>query len=39
MDLCAHLNIELCDVIAFGDDYNDLDILKAAGHAVVMGSR
>lgn len=38
MDLCAHLNIELCDVIAFGDDYNDLDILKAAGHAVVMGN-
>ena len=35
-DLCRHLDISLSEVIAFGDDYNDLDILKAAGWAVVM---
>ena len=37
-DLCSHLGVSFSDVIAFGDDYNDLDILKAAGHAVVMGN-
>ncbi|SJZ78046.1 Cof-type HAD-IIB family hydrolase [Anaerorhabdus furcosa] len=35
-DLCRHLNITLKDVIAFGDDYNDLDLLMNAGQAIVV---
>lgn len=37
-DLCHKLGLSMSDVIAFGDDYNDLDILTHAGHAVVVAN-
>lgn len=37
-DLCRYLNITLTEVIAFGDDYNDLDILSHSGYAVVVAN-
>lgn len=36
--LCEVLGITMQDVIAFGDDYNDYDILQNSGHAVVMAN-
>ena len=36
--LCAYLNIEQRDVLAFGDSYNDLDMIKWAGTGVAMGN-
>lgn len=35
-DLCDHLSISYEDVIAFGDDYNDLDIMEKAHLAVAV---
>lgn len=37
-DICHQLGLSMDDVIAFGDDYNDLDILTHAGHAVVVAN-
>ncbi|WP_373119067.1 HAD hydrolase family protein [Holdemania massiliensis] len=37
-DLCDYLGVNKSDVIAFGDDYNDLDILTHSGHAVVVNN-
>lgn len=37
-ELAKHLSIPIEDVIAFGDQENDLDMLKAAGTGVVMGN-
>jgi len=34
--LCERLNIDMADVIAFGDGENDIDMLKKVGTAVVM---
>jgi Cof subfamily protein (haloacid dehalogenase superfamily) len=34
--LCAQLNIALEETAAFGDAYNDLEMLRATGHAVAM---
>lgn len=34
--LCQHLHIDIQDTIAFGDAANDIDLLDAAGLAVVM---
>lgn len=34
--LCSHLNIELSQVLAFGDGCNDITMLKAAGTGVAM---
>lgn len=34
--LAAHLNIPLCDTMAFGDYLNDIELLKTAGCAFVM---
>lgn len=34
--LAAHLNIPLCNTMAFGDYLNDTELLKAAGCAFVM---
>ena len=33
-----YFNIPVCDVIAFGDDINDIDMLKTAGIGVAMGN-
>lgn len=33
-----HFNIEISDVIAFGDDTNDIDMIKTAGIGVAMGN-
>ena len=33
-----HLNIKAQDVIAFGDNFNDLDMLQYAGLSVAMGN-
>ena len=35
---CKALNIELKDVIAIGDSFNDIPMLKVVGHSVVMGN-
>ena len=36
--LCGGLGIELKDVMAFGDNYNDLPMLEQAGHPYIMES-
>jgi Cof subfamily protein (haloacid dehalogenase superfamily) len=36
--LCEHLGIEAAQVIAFGDDWNDLTMLQWAGHGVAMAN-
>ena len=36
--LARHLNIDLADVIAFGDDVNDAGMLKLAGTAVAVAN-
>ena len=36
--LCAYLNIDPGDVIAFGDSSNDVSMLRAAGIGVAMGN-
>jgi len=36
--LCEHMNIELNEVIAFGDQYNDISMLEIAGFSVAMGN-
>ena len=34
--LTNHLNIKMKDVIAFGDNHNDIGMLKAAGYGIAM---
>jgi len=36
--LCEHLGIALSDVVAFGDNLNDLELLENAGLGVAMGN-
>ncbi len=36
--LAAHLNIPLNQIAAFGDDYNDIQMLKGCGIGVAMGN-
>ena len=36
--LCAALNVDLKDTLAFGDGTNDLDMIKTAGLGVAMGN-
>ena len=36
--LCQFKGIPLEQVIAFGDNYNDLEMLKTAGTGIVMGN-
>jgi Cof subfamily protein (haloacid dehalogenase superfamily) len=36
--LCEHLGIDAADVVAFGDEYNDHEMLQWAGHGVAMGN-
>ena len=34
---CDHLGLDLSQVVAFGDDYNDLEMIKACGIDVAIG--
>ncbi len=36
--LCAALGVGLGEVMAFGDNYNDLPMLRAAGHPYIMST-
>lgn len=36
--LCKMWNIDMKDVLAFGDNYNDIEMLEAVGHGIVMGN-
>lgn len=36
--LCQILNLELEEVVAFGDNENDLEMLEAAGYGIAMGN-
>lgn len=36
--LAAHLNISTEDIMAVGDSYNDMEMLKSVGHGVAMGN-
>lgn len=36
--LCAALNIDLCDTLTFGDGSNDLDLILTAGTGVAMSN-
>jgi Cof subfamily protein (haloacid dehalogenase superfamily) len=36
--LCDHLDVDRADVVAIGDEYNDHDMLRWAGHGVAMGN-
>jgi len=38
LTLCEHLGLDISNVIAFGDGGNDVDLLKIAGFAVVLGN-
>ena len=35
---CAHLGIDRRDAVAFGDNYNDVEMLEAVGYGIVMGN-
>lgn len=37
-ELCKHLHISLDEVVAFGDDYNDAEMLMRCGIGVAMGN-
>jgi hydroxymethylpyrimidine pyrophosphatase-like HAD family hydrolase len=36
--LCDHLGIAASEVVAFGDEWNDLTMLRWAGHGVAMAN-
>lgn len=36
--LCSLWNIRLCDAIAFGDNYNDIEMLELVGNSFLMGN-
>ena len=36
--LCRYLNVNLSDVVCFGDDLNDLSMIQIAGHGIAMGN-
>ncbi|GAA0240638.1 HAD family hydrolase [Metaclostridioides mangenotii] len=36
--LCEHLNIDKSEIMAFGDNYNDIEMLEYAGLGVAMGN-
>ena len=35
-ELCRHLNIESSQIAAFGDDFNDIEMLKLCGKGIAM---
>jgi Cof subfamily protein (haloacid dehalogenase superfamily) len=36
--IARNLGITIKDIMCFGDDYNDLELFRAAGHSVAMGN-
>jgi Cof subfamily protein (haloacid dehalogenase superfamily) len=38
MVLEEHFEIDLGDVIAFGDNYNDIEMIKSVGHGIAVGN-
>ena len=36
--LCEEWGISPAEILSFGDNYNDIDMLRAAGHSVAMGN-
>ena len=36
--LASHFNLALKEAIAFGDNYNDFEMLKAAGMGIAVGN-
>ena len=36
--LCDHLGVDAADVVAFGDEYNDHEMLVWAGHGIAMAN-
>ena len=36
--LCAEFGISLCEVVAFGDDYNDIEMLRECGFGVAVAN-
>ena len=36
--LCNQWNIDINDTMAFGDNYNDCEMLESVGHGIVMGN-
>ncbi len=38
IDMCKHLNIDVCDTMAFGDAENDCRMLETAGIGIAMGN-
>lgn len=36
--LCAHLGIDLADALTLGDNFNDIQMLEAAGHGYVVAN-
>lgn len=37
-ELCAYMGIPIENTVAIGDYYNDVDLMRAAGHSVAMGN-
>lgn len=37
-EICSYLNIDIQDTIAFGDDENDIELIRDAGIGVAMGN-
>lgn len=35
---CGHIGISACESVAFGDNYNDIEMLEAVGLGVLMGN-
>ena len=36
--LCAHLGVAAGDVVSFGDEFNDHEMLRWSGHGVAMAN-
>ena len=36
--LCAHLQVDAADVVAFGDEFNDHEMLRWAGRGIAMAN-
>ena len=37
-EICQNISFPLANTVAIGDYYNDIELLKAAGHSVAMGN-
>ena len=38
LGLCKYLKIDIKDSICFGDDYNDISMIKSVGYGIAMGN-